>query len=170
MDAHRLLEQLQVRHEHAFIECARRVVQRSEWDLNVECVVIDARKDPSIAKVNPVGTLGSLVSISNAIDTPELRKWLEIAAEKGAETAFAEMFNDKDEEAGEQFALAYNELRKERKEGRKVLWSASDLSKFALKTRECFPDSIGAVAILPGEGTASHGLLTFESSVSSLLS
>ena len=170
MDAQRLLEQLQVRHEHAFIECARRVAQRSEWDLNVECVVIDARKDPSIAKVNPVGTLGSLVSVSNAIDTPELRKWLEIAAEKGAETAFAEMFNDEDEEAGERFALAYDELRKERKEGRKGLWSTNDLSAFVIKTKNAFPSYVGCVALLPGEGTAGHSLLTFESSVSSLLS
>ena len=170
MDPQRTLEQLSTRHEHAFIECARRVNQRTEWDLNVECVIIDARKSPSIATVNGVGTLGSLVSVSNAIDTPELRKWLEIAAEKGAEAAFAEMFNDEDEEAGERFALAYDELRKERKEGRKGLWSATDLSKFVLKTRDCFPESIGAVAILPGDGTASHGLLTFESSVSSILS
>ena len=170
MNAEQRLKQLQATHEHAFIECARRVNQRTEWDLNVECVIIDARKSTSIATVNGVGTLGSLVSVSNAIDTPELRKWLEIAAEKGAEAAFAEMFNDEDEEAGERFALAYDELRKERKEGRKGLWSATDLSKFVVKTRDCFPESIGAVAILPGEGTASHGLLTFESSVSSLLS
>ena len=106
MNAEQRLKQLQATHEHAFIECARRVNQRTEWDLNVECVIIDARKSPSIATVNGVGTLGSLVSVSNAIDTPELRKWLEIAAEKGAEAAFAEMFNDEDEEAGERFALA----------------------------------------------------------------
>ena len=84
MNAEQTLKQLQATHEHAFIECARRVNQRTEWDLNVECVIIDARKNPSIATVNGVGTLGSLVSVSNAIDTPELRKWLEIAAEKGA--------------------------------------------------------------------------------------
>lgn len=169
MDAEQKLKQLQAIHEHAFIECARRVNQRSEWDLNVECVIIDARKDPSIATVNGVGTLGSVVSISNAIDAPEVREWLAIAAEKGAEAAFSEMINDRTEEEGARFSEAYDELRRERKEGPNGLWSASDISSFAIKTKKAFPESVCAVAILPGEGKASHGIVTFESSVESLL-
>ena len=83
--------------------------------------------------------------------------------------AFSEMLNHPDETVGERFAEGYDELRRERKEGRKGLWSASDMSRFVMRTKEAFPDSVGCVAVLPGKSGKSHGLLTFESPVESLL-
>lgn len=172
MDAQARLDLLVAEHRDVFVEAAKLMQERGEkpWSMDIPCVVIDGRKKESTAVIHPVGTLGSVVSTSSAIDVPEVRQWLEIAAERGAEVAFAEMLNHPDEEVGARFAEGYDELRRERKEGRKGLWSASDLSRFVMKTREAFPESIGCVAVLPGEGGMSHGLLTFESSVRSLLS
>jgi len=171
MDAQARLDLLVAQHRGVFVEAARLLKERGEkpWSMDVPCVVIDARKPESKAFVHPVGTLGSVVAASSAIDVPEVRQWLEIAAERGAEVAFSEMLNNPDETVGERFAEGYDELRRERKEGRKGLWSASDMSRFVMRTKEAFPDSVGCVAVLAGEGSKSHGLLTFESSVETLL-
>ena len=171
MDAQARLDLLVAQYRQVFVDAANLIKERGEnpWSMDVPCVVIDAREVESKAFVHPVGTLGSVVAASSAIDLPEVRKWLEIAAERGAEVAFSEMLNHPDETVGERFADGYYELRRERTEGRKGLWSASDMSRFVMRTKEAFPDSVGCVAVLPGQGGRSHGLLTFESSVETLL-
>ena len=171
MDAQARLDLLVAQHREVFVEAAKLLKERGEkpWSMDAPCVVIDARKPESKAFVHPVGTLGSVVAASSAIDVPEVRQWLEIAAERGAEVAFSEMLNHPDETVGERFAEGYDELRQERKEGRKGLWSASKMSRFVTRTKEAFPDSVGCVAVLPGQGGMNHWLLTFESPVESLL-
>ena len=160
------LDTLVAEHRELFVEAAQRLKATGAWDLNTPVVVIDGREVPSTARIHPVGTLGSVLPTSAAIDSPELRRWLEICTEQGAEKAFDELLNSDD---GEAFAEAYDQLRQERKEGIKGLWSASDLSRFVVKTREAHPQAVGAVAVLNTGGGQRHTVLTFESEVSKLL-
>ena len=152
-----------------FVEGARQLKQKESWDFNCPVVCVDGREAEVTATVSAVGTLANLIPTSSAIDSPEVREWLAIASEKGAEVAFAEMFNG-DEDRAERFSEAYDQLKEERRSGTKGLWSADDLAKFVMKSRSCFPHSVGAVALLPGERGQSHSVLMFESDVASLLS
>lgn len=161
------LDTLVAEHRELFVEAAQRLKATGTWDLNTPVVVIDGREESSSARIHPVGTLGSVIPTSAAIDSPELKRWIEIADKHGPEAAFDEVLNSDD---GEAFSEAYEQLRTERKEGIKGLWSASDLSRFVVKTREAHPNSVGAVVILKTDEEPRHQILTFESDVRELLS
>ncbi|WP_041434908.1 hypothetical protein [Synechococcus sp. CC9605] len=152
----------------SFVEAARKLQEKESWDFNCPVVVMDGRSDAVKVSVIGVGSVANVVPASAAIDSPEVREWLAIATEKGAEVAFAEMF-DGPEDRAERFSEAYDRLREERESGIKGLWSAGDLAGFVSKSRAAYPKALGAIAVLPGEGEQSHHVLTFESEVESLL-
>ena len=152
----------------SFVEAAQKLKAREAWDFTCPCVVMDGRSDVVKVSVIGVGSVGNVVPASAAIDSPEVREWLAIATEKGAEAAFAEIF-DGPEDRAERFSEAYDQLREERESGVKGLWSADDLSSFVSKSRAAYPNALGAIAVLPGDGEQSHSVLTFESEVDSLL-
>lgn len=161
------LDSITTQHRDKFVEAARQLASHDSWSLSVPAVIVDARKNPGTATVHPIGTLGSVIPTSAAIDSPELKRWIEIADKHGPEAAFDEVLNSDD---GEAFSEAYEQLRTERREGIKGLWSASDLSRFVVKTREAHPNSVGAVVILKTDEEPRHQILTFESDVRELLS
>ena len=152
----------------SFVEAARKLKEKEAWDFTCPCVVMDGRSDVVKVSVIGVGSVANVVPASAAIDSPEVREWLAIATEKGAEVAFAEMF-DGPEDRAERFSEAYDRLREERESGIKGLWSADDLAGFVSKSRAAYPKALGAIAVLPGEGEQSHSVLTFESEIESLL-
>ena len=151
-----------------FVEAAIRLKAVDSWDFSCPCVVLDGRSDQVKAVVVGVGSIGNLVPTSAAIDSPEVKEWLRIASEKSPEVAFAEMLNG-DEDRARRFNEAYERLIEERQTGIKGLWSADDLSSFVSKSRAAFPNSLSAVALLPGQEGQSHSILMFESDIASLL-
>ena len=151
-----------------FVEAAIRLKAVDSWDFSCPCVVLDGRSDQVKAVVVGVGSIGNHVPTSAAIDSPEVKEWLRIASEKSPEVAFAEMLNG-DEDRARRFNEAYERLIEERQTGIKGLWSADDLSSFVSKSRAAFPNSLSAVALLPGQKGQSHSILMFERDIASLL-
>ena len=152
----------------SFVEAARKLKKTENWDFTCPCVVMDGRTDEVKVSVVGVGSVANVVPASTAIDSPEVKEWIEIATERGAEVAFAEMFNGPEDKA-ERFSEAYDQLKEERESGLKGLWSADDLAGFVSKSRAAYPKALGAVALLPGDDRQTHSVLTFESEVESLL-
>ena len=170
MDARRQLDDLLAMHRAAFIEAAQKLSEHYEsWDLGIPCVVIDGRQTPTKATVTPVGSIGGIVPSSAAIDIPEIKEWIRLVRENGHEDAFSEMLNRRGEEVGCRFAEGYGQLQTERHEGNERLWSANELSRFVVMTRECFPHAVCGLALLPGEDGGPHSLVSFECDVRALL-
>lgn len=161
MNAQRRLDTLLAEHRSTFNECAELNSKHDKWSLEIFVCVIDDRNAQTMASLHKVGLLGSVISTSAAIDIPEVRRWIELANETSPEKAFDVMLNG-DEEVAEAFAEGYDLLQQERRDGIEGLWSASDLSRFVIKTRDAFPTSVACVAILPGEDMATHCIMTFE--------
>ena len=120
------------------------------------------------AQIAAVGSVGSIITASTAIDIPEVRAWAELAAEKTPEEAFDTMFNG-DKEVAKAFSIGFDQLQQEHRNGIVGLWSANDLSRFVMKTREVFPSALGCIALVPDENNAQHAVLAYELDVSMLL-
>ena len=151
-----------------FINAAIQLKATKSWNFCCPCVVLDGRSTDVKAVVVGVGSIGNLVPISAAIDSPEIKEWLRIASEKSPEVAFAEMLNG-DEDRANHFNEAYARLIEERQTGIKGLWSADDLCSFVSKSRAAYPKALSAIALMPGQKGQSHCIFTFESDISTLL-
>ena len=68
----------------SFVEAARKLKETENWDFTCPCVVMDGRTDEVKVSVVGVGSVANVVPASSAIDSPEVKEWIEIATERGA--------------------------------------------------------------------------------------
>jgi hypothetical protein len=154
------IKRLVERSQHQLKPIANEARGTLAWTLNLPVAVIDSRTEEPVVVQSAVGALGGVLRVSTFIDHPLIQRLFSLYDDRGAEGAIEELLND--DEVSEEFAGVFDEYQAEKKAG-KLMWGASDLTRFVMKSQNCFEDDeLAVVAVLPAEaGDEGHQIATF---------
>ena len=85
-----------------------RLRDRTEFDLSIPCVVVSQEVN---AMETTLSGLSNHLKVSAAMSSPQVKRYIELSKEIGAEMAMNTLLMD--EEGGEEFALLWSEARKD---------------------------------------------------------
>ena len=158
----RLTEMVE-KHQLELWQAAEQINASSAWSLSSPCVLIKDGK----AVVIPVCGVGNHLTVCSYVEHPLIQKWLQIFEADGFEAAFDQCLNEASDEEGEDFAVIYDEWRKDVKARGHGDVGAGDLARFTIKARESFPREVPVMAVIQDRGKTT--VMTFFIEVQGLL-
>ena len=163
MKAEVRLSELVDKHQLELWQAAEQIDASSEWSLSSPCVLIKDGK----AVVIPVSGIGNYLTVCSYVEHPLIQKWLQVFEADGFEAAFDQCLNQASDEDGEDFAVIYDEWRKDVKARGHGDVGAGDLARFTIKARESFPLEVPVMAVIQDSGKKT--VMTFCVGVKGLL-
>ena len=163
MSAEVKLNELVEKHQLELWQAAEQIDASSEWSLSSPCVLVKDGK----AVVIPVSGVGNHLTVCSYVEHPLIQKWLTVFEADGFEAAFDQCLNEASDEDGEDFAVIYDEWRKDVKARGHGEVGAGDLARFTVKAREAFPREVPVIAVVQAGGK--KAVMTFCVGVKGLL-
>ena len=157
------LSELVDKHQLELWQAAEQIDASSEWSLSSPCVLVKDGK----AVVIPVSGIGNHLTVCSYVEHPLIQKWLQVFEADGFEAAFDQCLNEASDEDGEDFAVIYDEWRKDVKARGHGDVGAGDLARFTIRARESFPLEVPVMAVIQDSGKKT--VMTFCVGVKSLL-
>ena len=163
MKAEVRLDELVDKHQLELWQAAEQIAASSEWSLSSPCVLVKDGK----AVVIPVSGIGIHLTVCSYVEHPLIQKWLQVFEADGFEAAFDQCLNEASDEDGEDFAVIYDEWRKDVKARGHGDVGAGDLARFTIRARESFPLEVPVMAVIQDSGKKT--VMTFCVGVKGLL-
>ena len=163
MKAEVRLSELVNKHQLELWQAAEQIDASSEWSLSSPCVLVKDGK----AVVIPVSGIGNHLTVCSYVEHPLIQKWLQVFKADGFEAAFDQCLNEASDEDGEDFAVIYDEWRKDVKARGHGDVGAGDLARFTIRARESFPLEVPVMAVIQDSGKKT--VMTFCVGVKDLL-
>ena len=163
MKAEVRLSELVDKHQLELWQAAEQIDASSEWSLSSPCVLVKDGK----AVVIPVSGIGNHLQVCSYVEHPLIQKWLQVFEADGFEAAFDQCLNEASDEDGEDFAVIYDEWRKDVKARGHGDVGAGDLARFTIRARESFPLEVPVMAVIQDSGKKT--VMTFCVGVKDLL-
>lgn len=163
MKAEVRLSELVDKHQLELWQAAEQIDASSEWSLSSPCVLVKDGK----AVVIPVSGIGNHLTVCSYVEHPLIQKWLQVFEADGFEAAFDQCLNEASDEDGEDFAVIYDEWRKDVKARGHGDVGAGDLARFTIRARESFPLEVPVMAVIQDSGKKT--VMTFCVGVKDLL-